>query len=433
MRRERVLTERWLAVAIGLVLLAWAGAAGAQSPAWSVPTNPVTVTYWDGVENVKNELLQKKLIPEYQQLHPNVTIKYETISGLGNKLPVALATGTAPTIFTLPDFLLPMAVEVNALDPLPPAAWGQPNVEGVLGLYIPKLLDFNMERGKLYAIPDQMNAHSLYMNNRMFREAGLDPAKDAPKTWDDVARLNKLLTKREGDRVVQKGWEMRYAGEHWMARMFLILLYQSGGEALRDGKPAFNGEQGMRALQIWKTLVLAPKVSQNTLASPYQDFAMEQDAMTFAGPNAGASIEKINPKMKDAYTCAPLPAIRADRPTTIVYSYNWAVNAKLPEDQRKAAWDFIRYASNRPAEWMAVAKYLQPVKGWYETPAAKQTPFLNVFIHDLSVGKPMPRTKLYPELQAALARMIERVIFNNADPKQALDQAAEEYERAAKS
>ena len=433
MRQSSLLTERLLAVLLGLVLAAWAGPARAQSSAWTLSTRPVTVTYWDGVENVKNELLAKKLIPEYQQLHPNVTIKYETISGLSYKLSVALATGTAPTIFTLPDFLLPMALEVGALDPLPPAAWGQPNVEGVLGLYIPKLLDFNTEGGKLYAVPDQMNAHSLYMNNRMFREAGLDPAKDFPKTWDDVARLNKLLTKREGDRIVQKGWEMRYAGEHWLTRMFLILLYQSGSDALRDGKPAFNGEAGVKALQVWKSLTLAPKVSQNTLASPYQDFAMEQDAMTFGGPNAGASIEKINPKMKDAYTISPLPAIRADRPTTIVYSYNWAVNAKQSEDQRKAAWDFIRYVSNRPAEWMAVARYLQPVKGWYETPAARQTPFLNVFISDLSAGKPMPRTKHYTELQAALARMIERVIFSNADPKQALDQAAEEFERASKS
>jgi multiple sugar transport system substrate-binding protein len=433
MRQRGTRTAEWLGVAIGLALAVAVGPAGAQSPSWSVPTRPVTVTYWDGVENVKNELMIKKLIPEYQQAHPNVTIKYEPISGVSYKLSVALATGTAPTIFTLPDFLLPVALEVGSLDPVPPAAWGQPSVEGVLNLYIPKLLDFNVERGKLYAVPDQMNAHSLYMNNRLFREAGLDPARDAPKTWDDVARLNKLLTKKEGDRVTQKGWEMRYAGEHWLTRMFLILLYQSGGEAIRDGKPAFNGEAGVKALQVWKALVVAPKVSQNTLASPYQDFASEQDAMTFAGPNAGASIEKINPKLKGGYTCAPLPSIQAGRPTTIVYSYNWAVNAKHTEDQRTAAWDFIRFASSRPAEWMAVAKYLQPVKGWYETPAARQTPFLGVFIHDLSVGKPMPRTKHYTELQAALARMIERVVFNNADPKQALDQAAEEFDRAAKS
>src|SRR5262245_14508079 len=98
MRQRRALSERLLVVAI--VLLAGMGPARAQSPAWSLSPNPVTVTYWDGVENVKNELLAKKLIPEYQQLHPNVTIKYETVSGLGNKLPVSLATGTAPTIFT---------------------------------------------------------------------------------------------------------------------------------------------------------------------------------------------------------------------------------------------------------------------------------------------------------------------------------------------
>ena len=431
-RHRGIVLSLLLTAALGLSLSVLAVRATAQSASWSVPNRPITVTYWDGVENVKNELLIKKLIPEYQAMRPNVTIKYETISGLSYKLSVALATGTAPNIFTLPDFLLPMALEVNALDPLPPGAWGQPNVEGVLGTYIPGLLNFNTEGGKLYAVPDQMNAHSLYINNRMFREAGLDPVKDAPKTWDDVAKLNKRLTKKDGDRVIQKGWEMRYAGEHWLTRMFLILLYQGGGEVLRDGKPVFNSEAGVKALEVWKSVTVAPKVSQNTLASPYQDFASEQDAMTFAGPNAGASIEKINPKMKDAYTCATLPSIRAEKPTTIVYSYNWAVNAKGTEDQRIAAWDFIHYVATRPAEWMAVAKYLQPVKGWYETPAAKQTPFLNVFIHDLSVGKPMPRTKNYNELQASLARMVERVILNNADPKQALDQAAEEFIRASK-
>src|SRR5262245_314329 len=206
-------------------------------------------------------------MPEYQKLNPNVTIKYETISGLSYKLSVALATGTAPTIFTLPDFLLPTALEVGALDPLPPAAWGQSSVAGVLDTYIPRLLDFNVEGGKLYAIPDQMNAHS-----RRFREAGLGPVKDAPRTWDEVAKLNAVLTKRQGDRIVQKGWDMRYAGEHWMTRMFLILLYQAGGEVLRDGKPAFNGEAGLQALSVWTRVTVAPKVTGNPLASPYPAF-----------------------------------------------------------------------------------------------------------------------------------------------------------------
>ena len=75
---------------------------------------------------------------------------------------------------------------------------------------------------------------------------------------------------------------------------------------------------------------------------------MEQDAMTFAGPNGGASIEKVNPADEGQLHGGPVPAIQADRPATVVYSYNWAVNAKAPDDAKKVAWDFIRFASTRP-------------------------------------------------------------------------------------
>src|SRR5262245_49587959 len=106
MRHSRRVSALTIAI---VAAVAFAGSAAAQGTGWSVPKTPITITYWDGVENVKNELLAKKLMPEYQKLNPNVTIKYETISGLSYKLSVALATGTAPTIFTLPDFLLPTA------------------------------------------------------------------------------------------------------------------------------------------------------------------------------------------------------------------------------------------------------------------------------------------------------------------------------------
>ena len=75
-----------------------------------------------------------------------------------------------------------------------------------------------------------------------------------------------------------------------------------------------------------------------------------------------------------------------------------------------------------------------PQKAWATSAEAKKLlPFYEVFMHDIAIGKPLARTPHFAELQAALARMIERVILNNADPKQALDQAAGEYERAAKA
>jgi hypothetical protein len=65
--------------------------------------------------------------------------------------------------------------------------------------------------------------------------------------------------------------------------------------------------------------------------------------------------------------------------------------------------------------------------------AKKLLPFYDVFGHDIAIGKPLARTRHFAELRGALARMVERVILNNAEPKSALDQAAAEHERAAKA
>ena len=126
MRNRRLVSG--LTVAIALILSA--GTAAAQG-GFTLPTRPITLTYWDSADNVKNGLLSKKLIPEYQKLRPNVTIRYEVIAGLAPKMLVALSTGTAPELFEVADFLLPIVLESNVLDPLPPEAWGETSVDGV--------------------------------------------------------------------------------------------------------------------------------------------------------------------------------------------------------------------------------------------------------------------------------------------------------------
>ena len=77
---------------------------------------------------------------------------------------------------------------------------------------------------------------------------------------------------------------------------------------------------------------------------------------------------------------------------------------------------------------------LLPQKGWATSAEARELlPFYDVFMHDIAIGRPLARTPHFAELQGALARMIERVILNKADPKAALDQAAAEFERATKA
>lgn len=426
---------------VGIALLALA-AAWAQAPSpgagaapeWVLPQRRVTVTYWDAVEGPRNDLMTKTVIPAYMRLHTELTkeftIKYEAVPDQA-KLLAALAAGTAADLFVVPDWYLPNLYEAHALDPVPPPAWDQRSATAVEGTYVPHTLDAQIDAKQLYAVPAREHPLSLFINNRMFRAAHLDPAKAAPKTWIDMAKLNTVLTKMQGGRVVQKGFEMRYAAEgaRWPAQLFQLLLYQAGGEMTRAGIPAFNTDAGARALTVWRTLTVDPRATHNTAASPYQDFAAEQDAMMIGDPTAGAAVEAINPKMAGNYTVAPLPQMTPEKPVTIVYSDNWVVSAKVPADERIVAWDFVHFAATQPRLFWTAAGHFQPVR-WYDPLAARPLPFLGVFVHELVIGRPLARSTHYPELQSALARMIDRVFLNDADPKQALDQAADEYAAA---
>src|SRR5262245_32792177 len=319
--------------AAALVPLSLARDAGAE---WKLPTGPVSATFWDSTSHLKIALYNNFLLPAYKKQHPGYTIKYEAIAtaDLLQKLLAATATGTAPEIFELGDWFFPTYFAKNLLDPVPPEAFGYRSLPEMLDAYVPGSLAAMQHGGKLYGVPDFMASHSLYLNNRLFREAGLDPAKDAPKTWDDVARLNKVLTRKKGDQIVQKGFEVRYSGNHWLAMMFHHLIYQAGGEVLdRDGRPVFNQEPGVKAFEVWKALTVAPTVTKNSSASPFEDFATEQDAMTYIGPNGGRQITTLNPKMKDNYTAVPLPQFNPARPVTMSYSFDIVVNPKIADDK----------------------------------------------------------------------------------------------------
>lgn len=420
-----------LAVSLGAGGLRGPGPAAATAAGWVLPTEPVTLNEWDGGDGTKSALL-RELIAQYEQMHPNVTVKFETdVKSL--KVAAAIAAGTAPAIFEASDANLQKYIAAKAVEPLPPAAWGQTSVDGVLALYLPHILDALISGHSLYAVPDQLNAHSLYINNRLFRAAGLDPVKDAPKSWDDVARLNKALTKKQGDRVVQKGFEMRYICDdgHWQAHIFHILVYQAGGEVIKDGRPAFNSEAGQRALAVWKSLVVAPAVTNNTCSSPYQDFAVEQDAMTFAGPHVGKIVERINPAMQGNYTVAPLPQLRPDHPATLIYSFNWTVNTRASAAQKRVAWDLIHFMSSKPEVFWQRIQFLQGTQGWLGMPVARNTPFMSAFTHDMSVGRPLGRTTYYADLQTIIARMVDKVVLKDVDPRSALAAAEQEFTRAS--
>ena len=62
--------------------------------------------------------------------------------------------------------------------------------------------------GKLYGIPTEVSNYACFANNAMWKEAGLDPDKDFPKTWEAMPAVAEKLTKRDANGVpLRRGFD----------------------------------------------------------------------------------------------------------------------------------------------------------------------------------------------------------------------------------
>jgi ABC-type glycerol-3-phosphate transport system substrate-binding protein len=445
----RPLTRPWaivLPLAAALFLTACASPAPQAAPAaqptsgatsgLTYPTEQISLTMFGSDEQPSNDL-EKKWAAEYHQLHPNVTIDPQ-LTPLGpafDKLTVQLPAGSGPDLFTVYEPWIETFYQAGWLAPAIPEAFGVKDQKAIMDLYVPNSLDAMTRDGTVYMLPFSQPSWGLLINNKKFTAAGLSLEKDIPKTWDQVAALEERLKKVDANgRISQKGFEFRYtAGPHWMAMLFSSMVQDLGGKVVDDqGNPLFTSPQAVQAMTTWKKLVVAPQISKNVQPSPYQDFADEQDVMSYGGLNAMSFAIRLNPSLKDNITYAELPTI-SGKPGSIKYSFNYAVNKSISDAKKFVAWDYIKFTLGdraRAVEHFQNTGSIQPLKDWYRDPAVASTPFLDVGVKVIEGAYPLPRTKNYNALQETLANAVSRVALNNADPAESLAQAQAEYNQA---
>lgn len=100
--------------------------------------------------------------------------------------------------------------------------------------------------GQLYALPATLSLLTLFYNVEHLDAAGIDRP---PETWDELKATAAALT-REG----RYGWRMNLAnpvGIGGTASYWMTFLQQAGGTMYGDdGRPVFDDEPGVQALQL---------------------------------------------------------------------------------------------------------------------------------------------------------------------------------------
>jgi multiple sugar transport system substrate-binding protein len=405
-------------------------------PAFIFPTENITIEVW-WHEYGPFTAYVKELIEAYKKLHPNVTINPTIASStdMNQKLTVALASGTGPDVMDADASYYVAYYVKGVLDPVNLDVFGVKTYQELGARYVPGGLASGTFDGKIYTLPYQGNSMSLFINNKLFAAAGLDPKKDAPKTWKDLMTLCPKLKKVEGKRTVQKAFEFPYHSPRWQLQDLQPMTEQFGGKILSDdGKTAYlNSPETMKALTLWQDVTKAcgdPRNTKNTASNPNQDFVDGFTAMWITGPWATPQIQAS--PIKNDFTVVGLPQVDPSKPHTMTYGWAWGVNKNKSDKNKMVAWDFIRFMLSKPEEWLAKVGLVQPVKGVSETEVAKKFPYFNVHIKDVQTGTWYIRSESVNEIAQAVGRAVDSVVYDGADPRGALDAAQATVEKVLK-
>ncbi|MCK5568875.1 MAG: ABC transporter substrate-binding protein, partial [Spirochaetes bacterium] len=286
---------------------------------------------------------------------------------------------------------------------------------------------------EIYAFPFNHSVQVLYYNKDAFEKAGLDPDKP-PKTWEDVIKYGKELTKDfDGDGTIDQ-WGILVSLEGVFG--FTPLIRQVGGEFLNDdrSKALFNSEEGVRVMELVQKMAYEYKImpSNWTLFEGTSAFLQGKIAM---GPITCAGIKFAEDNLPWELGIAPLPYI--ENKSVLLGGAGLVIFSKSSH-RRKAVMNFINWLTNKEnsIRWHEKTGYLPIRKSAMESFELQSFHRLNpnykVPVDQLSYSRPPDFTPYLPQIDQIVRYAIEDIMINRKDPQKTLNIAAEKVNNLLK-
>jgi len=310
---------------------------------------PITITIWH--QSVADTDPVKRIIEEsvddYHELHPNVTIVQDGVTGeqYKTKIKTAFAAGEAPDIaymFGGGSFVKPY-IDGGYLLPI-----DEYLTDEVKSKITEGMLDNCMYNGKTYTLPTITFLANLYCNTEMFEAAGAD----YPTTWDELLDASSKL-QAAGYTPILVGEKDTWPGMYWYD---IVAAREAGNEAVMEAfkdTSKFNSEPFIKAAAKLQELANTGAFNSSMLSMSYSEmvdgFAAGQGAMIFQA-------NWIQPNLEDeeAVTCGkvkviPFPVIPDGKGSITEFSGGgtdgYYINANT--EHPKEAAEYLAYLSER--------------------------------------------------------------------------------------
>src|SRR6476619_7096974 len=280
---------------------------------------------------------------------------------------------------------------------------------------------------KIVGVPALVDNLALVYNKKLFDQAGL-AYPTADWTWDDFRAAAKRLTDPSAK---QFGWAyVNDASEDTVWR-FDALLWQAGGDILTpDGKhAAFNSEAGVKAATLLQQMATVDhSVYLDNGNGNYANlFNSGKIGMLFTGPWDLSSFPDVD------YGIQILPGDQNHQ--TISGPDQW-VMIDNGDDRRNAAWTFLKWftATDQATDW-SIATGDLPIRAsqvqspHYSTYTARYKGIDTFVQNEKNAVKARPVIPTYNEISQAMGQAVQAVLLGKAEPKAALDQAAQQVDQ----
>ncbi|MBI3972880.1 MAG: extracellular solute-binding protein [Chloroflexi bacterium] len=406
-------------------------APGRQHAPESKVKAPFTLTMVLHNSNAKR--IYERHFPEFKEKQSHVDAEWVLSSAIPGKESHEKKIATLIVAGTPPDIFIPWMQPGGAFlargwaAPIDATAVGFGSVNQVLDQYAwREALDIAKWQGKHYGLPNEISNYCLYINNSLFRKAGLDPDKDWPKTWEEMIEVSKRLTVRDGSGITQRGYRVRVESPHltWGGH-----AYQLMGHWLKDDsrKVTIDTPGAIQTLQYWRDWLHVHRLDSPDTAKK-DTFREGTLAMTTYGSWYASGVKKNAPEIYSDYSVRPFPRFRNKKFDHGTHNYGYAllVSSQVPPERQKAAWQLSWFLTfDFPAEHLQEGGLLIPTKPFVNSPEFKTfaDPPLTVFLEDMKRSTYFPTTPHFEEITDVLNEAFAKAWQDGRAAKDALTEA----------
>lgn len=398
------------------------------------PAKPVTLrvrSFLDIQGTTPREKAYASLVDSFQKKNPDIRLNVEQLpyDQLDTKLIVENEAKTAPDVSYLSPQLVGKHAVANSLLPLDPfiAQWPKEKLDE---FYAKGMWNATVVDGKKLTMAIGIHTRCLWTRKDLLKGAGYDENK-IPESLDELVEMAKKLTK--GDTY---GLGITLGKERTTSQIYYFaLLWGHGGDVFdKDGKPAFNSEAGVKALDWFRDAIFTHKIVPETAISARntdlnQQFPEGRYGMVLDGSYrlSGWLGSKMGAENMNA---GPWPSITAGKPSPIfTNSWDLGMPSSIAPEKQEAAWKFIAYFFEPEiSKTYTLAEGSLPTLKSLMNEKEFQTPFHKAFAEVIDkAGRGEALSPFNAELDDLLVTAIQDALVNKTPSKTALDKAAAEY------